>query len=218
MKKQLINILAFATGAITGGFIAYKLVDKKYQQILDKEMEAVKEHANSLIKKYTNIDLDSCNEQQLSFLDDNGELINTTYAQVDSFQEARSIDEMAQDAVFTASMGEKKDISDDRKDPYIISATEFCEEMPHFSKVCLSYYEQNHVFINDEDDEVLDDPRYLIGDAYEYFGCNIDEPNVVYIRNYKQSTDYELTRLDAFYSDILDEYGYETWDDDEEEY
>lgn len=208
MKKQLINVLMFAAGAIAGGFITYKLVDNRYQQMLDKEMEAVKEHANCLIKKYTKTDSEPY-DKQTSFLDNNGEIIDNSH-------EARSIDEMAQDAVITYSTVEKKDISDDKKDPYIISATEFSDEMPHFSKVCLSYYEQNHVFINDEDDEVIDDPRYLIGDAYEYFGCNVDEPNVVYIRNYKQSTDYELTRLDSFYSDMLDGYGYDTWDDEEE--
>lgn len=103
------------------------------------------------------------------------------------------------------------------KIPFIISSREFAEEMEHFDKISLNYYAGDETFADDQD-ELIDDIRMLVGDAYEYFGANPDDPDVVYVRNFRLSTDFELCRVYGRYSDTIaghyrtdveDEFDYE---------
>ena len=78
--------------------------------------------------------------------------------------------------------------------------------MLHFDKITIYYYEGDKKFADDQDELILN-PNELIGDAHHYFGYMPEEPDLVYIRNYKQATDYELVRsLDSYTDSIVGGY------------
>jgi len=83
---------------------------------------------------------------------------------------------------------------DEEEDCELISFDDFTNSMPHYDKISLTYYEESRVLM-DENDEPIDDIFYTIGcDALKNFGYENDDPDVVYVRNNKMGTDFEIVR------------------------
>jgi hypothetical protein len=58
--------------------------------------------------------------------------------------------------------------------------------------------------LSDENEEIISDVSYVIGyDALSSFGDGSDDPDIVYVRNEKLQTDYEVTRLNKSYSETV---------------
>lgn len=84
-------------------------------------------------------------------------------------------------------------------DPYVIDHDTFHEEMSGYEKITLNYYRENDV-LTDDQDEVISDMVDIIGkDALANFGYNSDDPDIVYVRNEKYESDYEVVRLHERY-------------------
>ena len=107
-------------------------------------------------------------------------------------------------------MIEKYQNNDSMLRPRRISRDEF-EGNQHYEKVTLSWYEDN-VFASDlENDRALEDPYTDLGvqSGMELFSRpDADDPNVVYIRNERQSIDYEITRTFLKYSKVQSKEAY----------
>lgn len=88
--------------------------------------------------------------------------------------------------------------------PYIITSDEFTNENLHYDKVTITYYSEDDV-LADENEEIISDTDYLIGDdSLTSFGEGCDDPDIVYVRNERISTDYEIIRVYKSYSrDVL---------------
>jgi hypothetical protein len=81
----------------------------------------------------------------------------------------------------------------------IISLKENTEDL-QFNKELITFYEGDMTFCTDED-EIIDDPNGLFGaNIHLHFGEGSDDPDVVYVRNEKTGTDYEITRNRGKYS------------------
>ncbi len=96
--------------------------------------------------------------------------------------------------------------------PHVISLEEFSEGASHFFKETLYFYEDDDV-LTDESEEVAVDIVSLLGeDALDSFGQESEDPEVVYVRNAKLRTDYEVIRLSKSYSEtvlgIMDDPGH----------
>lgn len=85
----------------------------------------------------------------------------------------------------------KKDIA---KKPYIIMPDQFINEEPYFDKITLEYYEDG-VLCDERTGEILTDIESAIGrESLNHFGEYEDD--VVYVRNERISTDYEVIYQD----------------------
>ena len=74
--------------------------------------------------------------------------------------------------------------------PYVISPSEFINEQPYYDKITLEYYEDD-VLCNAISEEIITDINTTIGlESLNHFGEYEDD--VVYVRNEKWSTDYEI--------------------------
>lgn len=74
--------------------------------------------------------------------------------------------------------------------PYVISPEEFINEQPYYDKITLEYY-QDDILSNAISDEIITDIDAAIGyESLNHFGEYEDD--VVYVRNEKTSTDYEI--------------------------
>lgn len=88
----------------------------------------------------------------------------------------------------------------DSPEPYVISFEDFESTKQHYDKNTLYYYEQDDT-VTDDAEEILVDTDSLIGDmALTLFGELSDDPDAVYIRNDKKSSDFEVLRLNKSYS------------------
>lgn len=76
--------------------------------------------------------------------------------------------------------------------PYTISATQFVNEEPYYDKISLEYYDDG-TLANAITEEIIEDINAAIGnESLTKFGEY--EEDVVYVRNEKQNTDYEVIR------------------------
>lgn len=80
--------------------------------------------------------------------------------------------------------------------PFVISREDFAwsEEGDEYDKTTLTYYQRERILL-DEDDEVVPDPNTLVGwKSLSQFGGESGDPDVVYIRNRRVQTDFEVVR------------------------
>lgn len=88
-------------------------------------------------------------------------------------------------------------------EPYIVSRDSFENEHMDFSKNCLTYYEGDDTLC-DERDDVIVAINHLIGDeALTSFGEGSDDENIVFVRNIALSSDFEITRDDRSYVEVV---------------
>lgn len=90
-------------------------------------------------------------------------------------------------------------------DPFIISCDSFSDEKPLYDKITLHYYDIDDV-LADEDDEAVPSPDQIIGmDAISNFGETelSDDPDIVYVRNPRLSSDFEVIRLHKNFHKVI---------------
>lgn len=93
---------------------------------------------------------------------------------------------------------------DSNEDEYIflISKDEFDTMLPPHNKLYYTYYMEDDVLC-DQNEEVVSDPNSIIGeDALTSFGAGPD-PDTIYVRNGAIGCDYEITRYPGSYQEIV---------------
>lgn len=207
MNKQIIGkIMIFIGGLAVGALGSYKYLENKFRKLADEEIASVQEYAKRQIQKTDKKAKDDVLEfkNQMSLVNENGE-IEPSYDVRYDVQGFVDVDML------------KENQEENLKEPFVITMEQFNDEMFHFDKENLTFYERDGVFTNDQD-EIMDNINYLIGDAHHYFGYLPEYPDFVYVRNYRVATDFELQRVDASFSEnIISPYGYGV-NLDEEEY
>lgn len=86
----------------------------------------------------------------------------------------------------------------------VITFAEFSNDMEHYDKVTLTYYEADDT-LTDDKDGIVPAPRDIVGPhALQSFDDNSEDANVVYVRNNKIGTDFEICRNFGYYTeDVL---------------
>lgn len=92
----------------------------------------------------------------------------------------------------------KRDSETPRREPRLIKYEDF-GELPYYDKITLLYYMDDEV-VTTEDDEIIPNPEELLGDALTKFGFNKNDERVIFVRNEKRNTDYEIDKVFAAYS------------------
>jgi hypothetical protein len=91
----------------------------------------------------------------------------------------------------------------DSGNPYVMSVMLYNEHDPNFQKITLIYYTEDDVVV-DDDDSVLNDVDSIIGNKnLQMFGHGSNDPEVVYVRNEKLSTDMEIIRREGSYQELV---------------
>lgn len=87
-------------------------------------------------------------------------------------------------------------IEADRRPPFVIGKDEYAygEDGEHFDKVSILYYPNERVLL-DDDDEPIADVNLIVGwKNLKSFGEDSGDPDVVFIRNPRMETDFEVIR------------------------
>jgi hypothetical protein len=195
MTKNVYGMLMFIAGAAVGAAIAVKIVQKKYEKRANEEIESVREYYAS--KKSEKVKEEIKKLDEIKALD--GEEKIDAYLKVleDSGYVSRELEEQTT---------EKKEIVtvERKSDTALISPEELGELVEEYDRcfdiVTLVYYADN-VMVYHEDEHLVDDIDDLVGTEFrDHFGDY--ENDAVFVRNFRNETDYEIIRDEDKYYDI----------------
>lgn len=188
------NLFIFLAGAATGSIITWKLIEKKYKNLADEEIESVKKVFKEKQEKINNIGNSKNNFE--TYKDIIKDLNNNEKDEYNEIANSYSNEETTED-----DKVEEKEISNNSADhskPYIISPEEYGELYGYDTK-SWTYYADD--ILVDEYDQIVEDPELYIGDALKHFGEY--EEDSIHVRDEVSATDYEILRVTEEFSKIL---------------
>ena len=170
-------IFAFALGAAAGSVVAWRLLKTKYDQLIQEEINSVKETFSRR------------NEEKTE-----KEIIKEERSKYDQVLNREGYNNNAD-----VSSEEGGDDPMEHKKPYVISPDAFGEYGDEFETESLTYYSDG--ILTDESDDVIENIDDLIGvESLEHFGEYEDDS--VFVRNERLKTDYEILKDYRNYTDV----------------
>jgi hypothetical protein len=197
--------LLLTVGAVIGYFVGTKVAGAKYEAIIEEEIADIKGRFEKKRKQLIS-DVEK----------DMGEEVSATRQKEERAAYKKVVGGLG---YVEYGNGEIEEINDTEQEdydkyqglseapkngrPYIISNGAYYEDMDHYDKLNLTYYEDDDV-LTDDGEEVIIDPTSLVGDkALTSFGQESEDPEVVYVRNDKLGADYEIIRLSKSYAETV---------------
>ena len=210
MKKVFI----FLAGAAVESFVTWKLIDHKYAELANKEIESVvdtfkkeKEKilgtVESIYNRHETSHITSTEDAQKKLaqdiIDNNSYSVGVDMAENESVQveETEFIDQNPDDEEY-----EDEEQEDVRPFPYIIKEDEYGEFGNE--EQTLIFYEDG--ILADEEEDVVTDPESLIGDALVEF-ANDPLLERVYVRNERLEVDYIILKSEKSYKEVYGDTG-----------
>lgn len=186
------ELLIFVSGVTVGGFLGYKIIEKKYNDKLETEVnrrideyvlnnKKEEKHTESIeIKKENAVDKIHYNSITNNYISSEDNKVKE-----DAKEETKEEDNGKEDAPEVNDY-----ISDNPRDPYEITEEEYDDNNNEFEKESLYYYRGNYTLVDDSDNVVdVEDADILLGSDWSDL---MNENGIIYIRNEKVKTDYEI--------------------------
>jgi len=208
----------FVLGAGIGSAITYFIVKDKYEVMLDeiennyenvinnKDDEIAKELLDSDNTSYNKTVNDKYTESSKEYKETQEQLINDILKNEGEQykKDVIQINKLEKDKLEDIAKKYKHNIMNQEinYDPHIISIEEFIESDNNYDKVSLFYYNEDDI-LTEENEEIITNRLELIGDSLDEFGILSDNSDVVYVRNDKISTDFEIVRLNDSYQESI---------------
>ena len=189
--SKLSSVMIFTVGAAIGSVITWKLLETKYEKIVQEEIDSVKE---VFARSY-----ESNTDEEEGVEEDESEPVKVATV----LHQAEKPD-ITDYAAMTRDLGytEKKEETElDKSKPYVIDPNDFGMEDDYNTESRLYHTDK---FITDENFNLVNDIEDTIGfECLNTFGQY--EEDAVYVRNELLKTDYEILRVDTAYEDVKDE-------------
>lgn len=185
------KLFIFIAGCSVGSLVTWKLIEKKYKDLADEEIESVKE----MYKKRIIEEQDLINKRQ------EGKIYDGEYKEVPNEDEEDYYDKL-DDLGYSTESDDTEEAKRIEVLPYLINEEEFGETGNN--EMSLMYY--SDFILVDEDDEIITDPESLLGDLLNEFG----DPNIerIYVRDDANETDYVILRSEKTYKEVYSEEEY----------
>ena len=199
MNSTLKGVLIFVLGAAAGSLATWKLIEKKYKDIAQEEIDSVKDTFSKMKKnEYPDKleDYPDFEEFDDSYDSDDEEPKSEQKIDRNNKPDIVEYAKILSETGYTnyAERQDKKEkkgvepVEDER--PYVISPDEFGEK-DGYENVTLTYYADG--VLTDYFDNVISNVDEVVGfDSLDHFGEYEDD--VVFVRNEKMETDYEILR------------------------
>ena len=219
MNKTLTVVISASLGGAIGAGVTYLTLRKKFERKINEEVQAFKAayHPQGAVNtpkdpsKIVVYEVSDISEETLDKVDTMIEnldyapegvgpgmspgprstvILNDEDGTADDIREAP--EEVRQELLEEA-------LDPGNQVPFVISVEEFQYDMDYYSKNTITYYDKCGTLV-DESDRPIDDVNYCIGDdSLDKFGVSSQDPNIVYIRNDRISTDFEVIRHPGSY-------------------
>ena len=196
-RYTLTNICMFAIGAAAGSIVTWKLLDEKYKQIVNEEIESMREYFLGKTKvETTPEDNDDTPVEHVEPVKVVGNPVESSKVNID-FNEYSSL--VKEENYYNYSGNTKPNTNITNLDrPYVITPEEF-DEMEDYETFTLYYY-ADKVLTNDRDIPIEDVDSIVGKDSLNHFGQYEDDS--VYVRNDLKRADYEILLDSRKYADI----------------
>jgi hypothetical protein len=213
-------LLGAALGALAGGGLAYVLASHRAADRLDAEVAVLKAHyaarLNVEAKSLIETGRPAVGVVGVDAKPDSGKRARTAYHAVVRSADAPADASGETDAVGSAVENDGRAPGDgvpwpppDRDDsvPHLISNDEFMDEEPVYQKLTLTWYAGDMTLVDDQE-APIPNTGYILGDVkYTQFGGVSEDDRIMYVRNPRLETDFEVLLHDGGYGEIVLNYG-----------
>lgn len=195
------KVFMFALGAAVGSLITWKLLEKKYKDLADEEIESVVERFKNREKEegLSLNEFDHIKAWKDVYVDNIEQPVNEEKEEYDNIVKQLEYD-YSDDPDITITKMDDGSIwmgpTPDHIEPYIINPDEFGDNDEYSTKTWMYYADFT---VTDDEGEIVSDAQKYIGDALTDLIQSGD--NSIYVRNDNNKCDYEIIRSDMRYSD-----------------
>lgn len=213
MSDKLSKVLIFVAGAACGAAVTNYLVKSKYEQLVQEEIDSVKEtYARMLANKSDEDDISEDTEtmeakkkaevakEKPSIIEYAAMLQKQGYT---SYSDASESSDSNDEEEYEDEESEEEEYEEEEQEsaidkPYVIAPEEF-GEYDDYEEISLRYYADG--ILTDDQDELVEDVEETVGfDSLNKFGLYEDDS--VHVRNDRLKADYEILRSTSRYSDV----------------
>ena len=194
------NLLFFVAGAAIGSIATWKLIEKKYKDLADEEIESVIETFKNRRPRITKDEVKETVEKVINKWKEPKETVeDIVTAQGYSIENEEEIDE-DDESNYIVNVDNDNDNDIEVITPYVITPEQFGQYNEYGTKT-LTYYSDN-VLTDEIDNPITSDEMVtMIGpDALDHFGEYEDDS--VYIRDEMNEMDYEILKSEKKFSEI----------------
>ena len=190
------NLLFFVTGAAIGSVVTWKLIEKKYKDLADEEIESVKETFKNRKSRITKDEVKETVEKVINKWKEPKETVEDIVTSEGYYTEDEEETEEDDESNYTVDVDPGVEVIV----PYVITPEQFGEYDEYGTKT-LTYYADN-VLTDEIDNPITSDEMItMIGpDALDHFGEYEDDS--VYIRDEMNEMDYEILKSEKMFSEI----------------
>lgn len=192
------NLLCFVAGAAIGSVVTWKLIEKKYKDLADEEIESVIETFKNRKPRITKDNVKETVEKVINKYKEPKEIVeDIVTAERYSIENEEEIDE-DDESNYTVDIDNDIEVVT----PYVITPEQFGEYNEYGTKT-LTYYADN-VLTDEIDNPITSEEMVtMIGpDALDHFGEYEDDS--VYIRDEINEMDYEILKSEKKFSEITE--------------
>lgn len=185
MNCKFINVLTFAAGAVIGSAVTWKVLKTKYEQMVQEEIESVKEAFAGMATNSDQSDDDTEADE------DEERPHQVNWDELEDLDEEYSDEELEEYAELTNLYSNEKGGAEkvEVKKPYVIEPMEFDEN--GFRTMELTYYADGT--LEDANHEIVTDVDDLLGEgSLNTFGRY--EEDSVFVRNEHLKMDFQILR------------------------
>ena len=189
------NLLFFVAGAAIGSFATWKLIEKKYKDLADEEIESVKETFKNRKQRITKDEVKETVEKVINKWKEPKETVEDIVTAEGYYTEEEETEE-DDESNYTVDIDPGVEVIA----PYVITPEQFGEYNEYGTKT-LTYYADD--VLTDEIDNPItsEEMETMIGpDALDHFGEYEDDS--VYIRDEMNEMDYEILKSEKMFSEI----------------
>ena len=191
------NLLFFVAGAAIGSVVTWKLIEKKYKDLADEEIESVKETFKNRKSRITKDEVKETVEKVINKWKEPKETVEDIVTSEGYYTEdEEETEEEDDESNYTVDVDPGVEVIV----PYVITPEQFGEYDEYGTKT-LTYYADN-VLTDEIDNPITSDEMItMIGpDALDHFGEYEDDS--VYIRDEMNEMDYEILKSEKMFSEI----------------
>ena len=192
------NLLCFVAGAAIGSVVTWKLIEKKYKDLADEEIESVIETFKNRKPRITKDNVKETVEKVINKYKEPKEIVeDIVTSERYSIENEEEIDE-DDESNYTVNIDNDIEVVT----PYVITPEQFGEYNEYGTKT-LTYYADN-VLTDEIDNPITSEEMVtMIGpDALDHFGEYEDDS--VYIRDEINEMDYEILKSEKKFSEITE--------------
>lgn len=190
------TFLAFGVGLTVGIGGAYFYLKKKYEEKLSEQIQEIRKHYQ---KK----------QERSKSKEEKDEKFTNRFEEA----EERGKDRIAYESIAKRYQGsdeqrpvdpaeqESPTEDDDEEEIFTVSEEEM-ETYDNFEDISLTYYAEDDILCDDQE-QVIEDPEAIIGDALTKFGVKSGYPDTVYVINKRVRAIFEVLMVEGSYQEIV---------------